>query len=146
MNPYRHLLTKVRSLINAELPLNEDERRANQWVLYVSVYGDSIIVGKGDVNTIFYQFGKTGKRQVCYPMDIVELLKERSAERYFAYVVKSASAEERLVWTLKRALTAPPDAYNEIHGVGENDELSLLYTARKSLTGRVWTPVKGKKK
>ena len=82
LNPYKHLYSKITALLRAEAKLSPEERKANQWQLLVQFANTQITVGKGDVNTIFFQFGD-GKRRVCYPDEILDILKKHGEQKHF---------------------------------------------------------------
>lgn len=88
-NPYRHLITKVTALLRTEAKMTADERRANQWHLLVKFCDTQVTIGKGDVNTIFYQLGSDGKRLVCYPDQILERLSVLAAQPFWLYEIEA---------------------------------------------------------
>lgn len=134
MNPYTHLLRKVKSLLAAEAKCTPEERKANQWMLQVNVGGSWFIVGKGDVNTTFVNFNN--KRKVMFPDDLILLLEKLAAEKYNAY-----RRGDAVFLTEKLAIKAAPTTGEKVYGitgVGEESVETLIYVARKGLTSMEW--------
>lgn len=134
-NPYKNLLTKVRALLNADLRLNRAQIEQHQWMLMVKVADQQILIGKGGVNTMFYQFG-SHKRKVCGPMDMIDLLKKLSRRRYQIFRVGTT-----IFWSEKSALKQEPVKAKQIEGY-RNEEWVPLYKSAGSLAGRSWIPIK----
>jgi len=134
-NPYRNLLAKVRYLLHTDAKMTEAQLTDHQWMLMAKVAGSQVLVGKGGVNTMFYQFGDR-KRKVCGPMELVELLKRLSRRRYVAYRVN-----DTLAWSEKTALAADPKPKTKIIGIRADGKEVVVYTATKTLQGYQWAKV-----
>ena len=132
VNPYKHLYIKVRALLNAESKLNPDERKANEWILSCQAGAFKIIVGKGDVNTIFYKFGDSA-RKVCYPDEILEKLERLGKRDYWYYTLGDAIF-------LSETLALKQKPVGSICGV--NESTVTVYRAKPTLTGAEWVKVK----
>ncbi len=137
MQPYRQLLLKVRACLQVEAKLAPDEKKANEWIITVSFNGTKVIVGKGDVNTIFYQFGE-GKRKVCYPDEMLTKLERMAQQEYWTFQ-QIANKKTRTFFSETAALK------QEAHGaiIGVRDGASkTLYRARPILDGKTeWVKV-----
>ena len=140
MNPYQHLHRKVTALLRQEASLTEDERRANQWQLLVKFCGTQVTVGKGDVNTIFYQFGAEGKRGVDYPDDFLGKLKKLADQR--ACLVKVVrDGKSRNLFSMERALALEPTRGSKAFAIAFDGTERLVYIAKPHLSGHYkWAP------
>jgi hypothetical protein len=135
-NPYRHLITKVTALLRTEAKMTADERRANQWQLLVKFCDTQVTVGKGDVNTIFFQFGNS-ERKVCYPDQILEKLNTYASQKYWRYELVSPGEDSQWFFslaTLKKKVT--PEKGMKIYG--HTDKKVLLHKAYHALDGYEW--------
>lgn len=99
-NPYRHLITKITALLRSEAKMTAEERRCNQWQLLVKFMDTQIMIGKGDVNTIFFQFGEKGSRKACYPDQILEHLSKLASQKYWRYELVDAKGQSTWFWSL----------------------------------------------
>lgn len=142
MNPYQHLHRKVTALLRQEATLTEDERRANQWQLLIKFCGTQVTVGKGDVNTIFYQFGPNGKRLVDYPDDFLNKLKKLADQK--ACLVRVVHANEtKTMFSLERALVKPPARGSKVVAVDFDGTERTLFIAKPHLSGEYkWAPAR----
>lgn len=130
MNPYQHLAVKVRRLLGAEARLSAEERKRNQWSLLTEFCGHKVIVGKADVNTMFYQIGE-GQRKLCYPDDLLARLDKLGREPYWRYEV--VGAERKFTNTLAAA-QRDPVVGTVIYGLDEGR--TKIYKVVKPLVGQ----------
>lgn len=133
----KQLLTKLKHLFNTESKLSADQRAQNEWVLICNVHGLKITVGKGGANTVFYSLGEKAERNICYPVDIVELFQKRSERKYEMYLLNDTP-----IWSDKTAIkkVKPKPGYT-IHGMTETGDKELVYKAKKGLTQTAWIKV-----
>ncbi len=145
INPYQHLARKVRDLLMAEAKLSVEERKANQWQLLFKFADTQITIGKGDVNTIFFQFGENGSRKVCYPDDILDRLDRMGKQRYWRYVVRDKNNEAvKYYWLESLALKSEPGIKYKINGINGAGETTVMI-GTGDIEGRRWTKASGKK-
>ena len=140
LNPYAHLHSKITRLLQAEAKLSADERKANQWQLRVAFCGTHVTVGKGDVNTIFFQFGEDGQRMVCFPDEILarlEKLRKQPAWRYELVTPKGSKQFWSLDALMKKVAPARGYKIYGLTGVGEPVR-KLLHTAKQGLDAYEW--------
>lgn len=139
MNPYRHMLTKVKTLLISENKLSIEEKKQNEWIVTVSFHGTKITVGKGGITTCFYQFGPNGKRGVCYPDEICERLERLGKRRHLLFQVKVKTGVVSSYFTTKLALTTvPSELRSTIVGITESGKEEILYTCHKDIHGLHW--------
>lgn len=152
MNPYRHLLTKLKALLATEAKMSEAERKANEWLVQVKFAGTRMVVGKGGVNTIFYQHGDE-KRKVNYADWMCERLEALASQKHFRYELRFKEDGEAVVknyWSLeflKRKVT--PERGMRVYGItGIGDEVQeeLVLIVADGLEGMQWKPSKAKGK
>lgn len=143
MNPYRHMQVKVRALLASEAKLSAEERRQNQWMLQVSFCGTKLLVGKGDVNTIFYQLGD-GKRNVVYPDTMLERLEAWAAQPFYLYVAMTKDGKRQTFTTLER-LKAKVEVRLGMKILGlRDDQQTVVAVSRNGLDSVEWKQVRGK--
>jgi hypothetical protein len=136
-NPYRHLLSKITALLRLEAKMTAEERRANQWQLLVKFNGTQVTVGKGDVNTIFCQFGENGERKVCYPDQILERLSTLGAQKYWRFEVVTADGKSKWFWSLD-AIKKKVTPARGMKVYGHTDKRTLLHTTKQGLDAYEW--------
>lgn len=137
MNPYKHLAVKIRALLATESKLTAEERQQNQWQLFVKFAGTQIMVGKGDVNTIFYKFGE-GERKAVFPDTILDRLDALSTQKHYRYTVV-VGEKRRGFWSLSQALQKVDAARGaKVYGHGDGDTETLVSTAIQGLNGYEW--------
>lgn len=93
MNPYKNLLLKVRALLKEDDHLTKEQCEVHQWQLLAKLHDYTFIVGKGGVNTIFFS-ASSEERSVCYPDEILDLLKKLSEGEVLAYVALDKKKEQ----------------------------------------------------
>lgn len=136
MNPYRHAITKMTALLKTEAKLSPEERAQNQWQFLVRFSDTQLMVGKGDVNTMFYQLGAEGKRHVVYPDVALEKLEILAKQKYWRYkaVINGTTT---YFWTLKSLLRdVAPQKSACIYGIDETE--TLIGSAVPSFGGVTW--------
>lgn len=136
-NPYRHLITKITALLRTEAKMTAEERKANQWQLLVKFCGTQVTVGKGDVNTIFFQFGENGERKVCYPDQILDRLNTYAIQKYWRYELLTSSGESRWFFSLD-ALKKKVKPERGMKIYGHTSKKVLLHKAHNALEGYEW--------
>ena len=130
MNPYKILRLKAMALLQLEAQLKPEERKANEWFLTVAFCDTRVLIGKGDVNTMFYQFGD-GQRKVCYPDELLAKLHRLERQAYVAYRVGS-----KTVFSEKLALKIKPKG--SILGLLADGSSKTAYKAKPTLSGVEW--------
>ena len=137
-NPYRHLQSKVRGLLMTEAKLSKEERENNQWQLLFTFAKTQVIIGKGGINTIFYQFGKKGKRHVCYPDQILDMLEQLAKQKHWRYIVRDASgAPVKTSFNEQQIMKAEPVLKHTISGVTDEGE-TVLFVGGANAEGPYW--------
>jgi hypothetical protein len=121
------LLKKSQALLVLERNLTEDERKENEWLLTVTFKGIEMIVGKGDVNTMFYQLGE-GKRAINYPDEVLTLLEKLAKRKYVLY-----RANDKLFVNVKRAFAFAKSG--RIYGILEDGKEKAAYKCKPTLKG-----------
>lgn len=137
LNPYRHLTTKITALLRAEAKLSKEERRQQQWMLMIEFAGTKVTIGKGDVNTIFSQFGEDGKRRTSYPDQILDRLGTLGAQKHWRYELVTADGESRWFWELD-ALKAKVKPTRGAKIYGHTETRQLVNKAVKGLADYEW--------
>lgn len=141
-HPFRNLLVKTRALLNADLRLHQSRIPAHQWQLLVQIDDQTVMVGKGGMNTMFCQFGKDSKRRIMGPMDMIDMLKWHAKQRYVLYKIGKV-----VVWKEKTALKTAPKRGLVISGLRADGKYEDLWEAHQTLTGTEWKRVqRGSKK
>lgn len=137
-NPYRHLASCVRAFLRVEITLGAEDRSRSSAFFRVDFADTYMVVGKGGVNTLFWQFGE-GKRKIGYPNDLLALLDKLSRQSHVMYLVDIPYLNEppRRVVTHKAALHLPPSRNSTIKGVNVDGSTELLYEARLNVSGRL---------
>ena len=70
----RALKQKVQQLLAIEFKMTQAERQCQQWQLLFQIKGmGQVVVGKGGINTMFYQVGN-GERELCLPQKLGEVI------------------------------------------------------------------------
>jgi len=146
MNPYKHLLTKMKYLVNEDKRVDDAEKADFQWSMVFTRGPVKFMIGKGGVNTIFYIMGD--KREVCFPDDALKLLEKKSLDKYIAYAIYSK----------KKELVAGPFLFHDdamalragkgqfFIGIKASGKLVPLYAAKPNLFDKLsWSPVVEKK-
>lgn len=150
MNPYRHLQTKIRALLATEAKMSEQERRANSWMIQVNCADTKLLVGKGDVNTMFYQFGDD-KRKVNYADWLLEHLEVLAAQPYTRYLLTLPGGETRNYWSLESIRKrVEPELGMRVVGIRGimpvlEKELVLIVNNGSDALGFQWCTAKGTK-
>ncbi len=145
MNPFKHLLTKLKYLVNEDAKIEGEEKRDFQWSLLFTRGPVTFLIGKGGLNTIFYDIG--GKRELCYPKEAIKLLEKKSLDKYIAYAIYSKDKElvsgPFLFHDDTMALQAGKGQF--FVGIKSSGKLVQLYTAKSNLFGKLaWSPVSNK--
>lgn len=146
-NPYRHVHSKVRMLLASEARMSADERRACQWTVLVKFCDTYILVGKGDVNTVFMQMGPTGVRQTVYPDTALEQLTALGSQPYWRYELRWKDSEANpSIWfssveKLKRKYPAETCAGARIYGHKTKEK--LVYKIASTMQGKDWVASNG---
>ncbi len=148
-NPYRHLQTKIRSLLVSEAKMSAEERRANSWMLQIACAGTKFTVGKGDVNTMFYQFGDD-ERKANYPDWVLEHLDALGSQKFTRYEVIDTDGNVKNFWSLARIRRKfTPKAGMRVVGIrGLDHELErelVLIVNRDKEGAPAWHDAKGTK-
>lgn len=142
MNPYKHLLTKMKYLVNEDRKVPDELKSNFQWSLVFTKDPVKFVIGKGGVNTIFYLIGET--REVCYPEDALKLLEKKSLDKYIAYAVYSKEKvliQGPLLFK-EDALLVVPKKGQFLVGVKSNGKLTPLCKAHVNLFNKVsWSSV-----
>jgi hypothetical protein len=132
-NPYRHVASKIRRLLESESLMSAEDRQCNQWSLITMFCGTRLLVGKGDVNTMFYQLGE-GERKVCFPDELLDRLTALGAQSHWRFeVVDSKGKVVKQTWTLKAAMKAEPKPGHWI--IGHKDKAHKLYRYVRPMIG-----------
>lgn len=136
-NPYRHCAVKVRALFQSEARMSPEERRQNQWTLLIKFGTTQIVVGKGDVNTVFYTLGADGERKICYPDSLLENLTALGNQSHWYYELERPNRPLKHYWKLAslQRLIVPDKGYR-VYGIGKTREQVLR--GYKGLDGYEW--------
>lgn len=146
-NPYRHVHSKVRMLLASEARMSADERRACQWTVLVKFCDTYILVGKGDVNTVFMQIGEAGTRRVVYPDTALERLAALGTQPYWMYELRFKESDDReplwlcSVEEIKRKYPADTCAGARIYGHKLKEK--LVYKIASTMQGKEWVASNG---
>lgn len=137
MNPlFRVMAAKVKSLMLHEHRLTQEEKKCQQWQLLFQIDGIQFIVGKGDVNTMFYIVGDE-ERVICYPDELMEKIQEWNKAKYTSYYVFSKD-KEKLSGPSRRKIKDTNFPVGSLL-VGRNGEgKKRVAVLQKSLTGKTW--------
>lgn len=136
VNPYKQLLAKTKALLACEARLEPEERRQNQWQLLIKFSGVQVVVGKGDVNTMFILMGEEPRR-VCYPDALLERLQALGDQPYWRYEMVTPDKGSQFYWTLARLKRdTVPMRGAVVYGHRETRERVLH--ASKGLDGYEW--------
>lgn len=137
MNPYKHLAVKVRALLASEAKMTAEERKQNQWQLLVTFTDTKLTVGKGDVNTMFYQFGD-GERKIAFPDTVLDRLDALGTQKHYRYLVVVDKTTKHF-WSLPQALQKiTPTRGAKVYGLRDGVESELVATAIQGLNGYEW--------
>lgn len=137
MNPYKHLAVKVRALLASESKLSAEERKQNQWQLLVTFADTKIMVGKGDVNTMFYQFGE-GERKIAFPDTVLDRLEALGTQKHYRYKVVVGSKINHF-WSLPQALQKVVAVRGaKVLGIKDSAEWDTVASAIQGLNGYEW--------
>ena len=136
---YRAMLAKVRYLLKVESDHDVETRKQQQWQLLFTVEdGVQYIIGKGGVNTMFYQVGEQ-ERVLCYPEELMNFLEELVKAKYTSYAVHHEPSDRRSSGIISLALAlkkkAPVGSY--ILGFSDGAEVKL-YKRKKTLFKEDW--------
>lgn len=141
---YRAMLSKVRALLKVEASHNKEERQSQQWQLLFDIDGVQYIVGKGGVNTTFYQIGD-GKRKLLYPDELIQFLESLTKSKYQSYAICAPSGKVvKSGFTSEDSAKAqnPPIGY---YLVGFSDgKKKRLFIRQQGIFKNVWNPFLGK--
>jgi hypothetical protein len=119
-------------------------------MIQVDCAGTKLLVGKGDVNTMFYQFG-TDERQANYPDWVLEHLETLGSQPFTRYEVVDTDGEVlNSYWSLARLKRRlKPEIGTRVVGVrGLNHELErelVLIVNRDRSGANSWQTAKGTK-
>ena len=140
MNPlFKVMASKVRSLMIHEARLTNDMKKCQQWQLLFQIDGIQFIVGKGDINTMFYVVADED-RVICYPDELIEKIWEWSRRKYTSYYVFTGKKEKVSgpLWHRPKDTDYPVGSLI----VGRNsDGKKRLAVLQKSLAGKSWLPI-----
>jgi hypothetical protein len=133
------MLSKVRYLLKVESDHDADTRKQQQWQLLFTVdEGVQYVIGKGGVNTMFYQIG-TNERVLCYPEELLTMLEKLAVAKYTSYGI--CSSDGTLVRSgitdlvLARKKKAPIGSY--IVGFSNGAKVKL-FKRKKTLFKEEW--------
>jgi hypothetical protein len=136
-NPYRHAAIKIRALLQTEAKMSPEERQMNQWTLLIKFADTQMVIGKGDVNTMFLILGATGKRRVCYPDSLLEKLTALGDQRYWRYELETPGSQPENFWSLAALeRTTVPVRGSRVYGIRSSRD--LVYRSQKGLDGYEW--------
>lgn len=138
MNPYRVLHKRALALLVAEKNLPPEERKNIEWILSYTFHGVKFVLGKGDVNTMFYQFGDS-PRKINYPDEIIALL-DRLGSPSNKYVLYKSKAG---LFTSRKAAFKKSDSI--VYGITSEGKTIAAYRKVATLDGSDWEPMKEKK-
>lgn len=142
---YRSMLSKVRALLKIELPHNAEDRKLQQWQLLFTIDGIQYVVGKGGVNTMFYQIG-IANRKLCYPEELLQLLESFTRRKVSSYAICDPKGKVVLSGLMSEedALKKKPKIGYFIVGFVDGKKVRL-YVGQTGLFKPVWTPFQHKK-
>ena len=136
-NPYAHLASALRSQLRLEESMTAEDRRRASWMARVEFAGESMTVGKGDVNTIFWFRKADGKRHVGYPAEALAVLSKLARQAHVAYDVVSSDGTRRRTYSLDRALSVAPERGASVEGVDVDGAATVVRVARKNVAGKM---------
>lgn len=87
------MLAKVKALIRVEIEHTAKDRALQQWQLLFTIDDVQYIVGKGGVNTMFYQIGKA-ERVLCFPDELIAMIESYLKMEYTSYSIYSPEKEK----------------------------------------------------
>ena len=132
MNPYQILRKKIEALLAIESKLAPEERKQNEWLLTVRFADTQIVVGKGDVNTMFYAFGD-GARKLCYPDELLSKLYKLEKQPFARYKVASSG---KILFSETAACKSTPKGV--IIGIAADGSEKVAFRAKANLKGMEW--------
>lgn len=137
LNPFLNLQTKVKALLKVDDTLTKDQCEMFQWQLLAKVPGCdfSFIIGKGGVNTIFFT-PASGKRDVVYPDEALELLASLCKQKVFCYAVYD-KRKEVVGYFLNEADAKGADGAKYVRSVSFSGKSSLIWKREKNLFGKM---------
>ena len=136
---YRAMLSKVRYLLKVESDHDMETRKQQQWQLLFTVdEGIQYIIGKGGVNTMFYQVGEN-ERVLCYPEELMNFLEGLTKAKYTSYAIASHDGEKLRVGLVSLEAAKKKKAPVGSYIVGLNDgKAQRLYKRKKTLFKEEW--------
>jgi hypothetical protein len=134
------LRQRVRHMLRLDSDVPESRAKQHQWQVRVIAGGQLFTVGKGDVNTIFYQVGTNEKRRrTCYPDEIETVLDAWCSNKYVSYYV-GRDDDLSGPFSLSRALKQRVVKRHFIYGVRQDNVREPVYEALHNVTDKlVWT-------
>lgn len=137
----RTLRSQFNRLIAIEEQLPDTRRSTSQWQVLTTVGKHNVIVGKGGMNTIFYQIGN---QEMCYvyPHQMKTILNTWVRTGYLFYVIARDKKVLRTYKTLNEAKSNKAETYVGSYLVGVGETNRRLFRLRKTLLGVDWEKVK----
>lgn len=137
---FRAMRTKVKGLLTVEASMSKEERQAQQWQLLFTIDGTQYLVGKGGVNTMFYIVGSNGKRKLCLPHEMLDILDGwANTKTEWAIAAPDGTLKLRMIANEKEALKlSPPKDYRIVNVV--EGKIRAKYLRVKGVTSDAWVP------
>ncbi len=141
-NLFKHMRTKVKLLLNAEMKMTADERKAQQWQLLFTIRGTQYVVGKGGVNTMFYVVGDK-ERVLCYPDELLAAIDFWDKKKYSEYAIYSKAGKplETGIKSEREALSRKAPTGSFIVAIAGTKKVRK-YVMAMSLIDLAWKPFK----
>lgn len=141
---YRAMLSKVKALLKVEAQHNAEERKAQQWQLLFEIDGTQWIIGKGGVNTTFYQIG-SAERVLLYPDELLNFLESNVRSKYSSYSVVNSKGVVRKSGFTSESSALKVQAKLGYYIVGHSGEGPVkLYKRQSGVFKDEWVPYKAK--
>lgn len=144
INHFSHLRQQVKSCLEREAKLNPEQRKKHQWQFVTTVGGVPYIVGKGGANTMFYQVGAQGKRELCMPVAMLDIISSWAGAKYAVYAVgrRKDCYSNGPFQDLNQALDCDGDTGEYIVGITTEGKVHRLYVMKKGISKSKWVKFK----
>lgn len=116
----------------------EEDRSQTMWTALVLFSGTQLYLGRGGVNTVFYVFGKSGKRKTGYPAKVLVMLDRLAAQPYPFYRIRDSDSKTvARSYHLHLIKATQPHAGDTLEGVAVSGKATVVFRGKRSLQGKL---------